>query len=91
MPLEDGRTSIPSAIFYPNEGEPPLYGRAAVRAYTDHEPGRLLRSLKSILGSDLISERTAVGGGSRTFESILVGYVKHLKARAEAFAGASKR
>ena len=87
VPLENDRTSVPSAIFYPAEGEPPLYGRAAVVAYTDRKPGRLLRSLKSILGSDLIAERTAVGSTSRSFESILVGYVRYLKDRAESFAG----
>lgn len=87
VPLEGGATGIPSAIFHPAEGEPPLYGRAAVRAYTQREPGRLMRSLKSILGSDLIAERTPVGGRSQTFEAILVGFVRHLKEKAEAFAG----
>lgn len=87
VPVEGASTTIPSAIFYPSEGEPPLYGRAAIAAYTARERGRLMRSLKSILGSDLISERTPVGGRSRTFEGILVGFLSHLKAKAEAFAG----
>lgn len=87
VPVEDSHTTIPSAIFYPTDGAAVLYGRAATRAYTEREPGRLMRSLKSILGSDLIAERTSVGGQWRTFESILVGFLKHLKANAEAFAG----
>ncbi|MEZ5776228.1 MAG: Hsp70 family protein [Hyphomicrobiaceae bacterium] len=87
VPLEDGQTSMPSAIFHPAGGEPPVYGRAAVAAYTAREPGRLMRSLKSILGSDLIAERTAVGGRMRSFEEILVGFVGHLKQKAEAHAG----
>jgi len=87
VPLEGDATAIPSAIFYPSEGEPPLYGRAAVAAYTAREQGRLMRSLKSILGSDLMAERTPVGGRSQTFEGILVGFLKHLKAKAETFAG----
>ncbi len=87
VPVEGGASAIPSAIFYPSEGEPPLYGRAAIAAYTAREPGRLMRSLKSILSSDLIDERTPVGGRSRTFESILVGFLEHLKAKAESFAG----
>ena len=88
VPLEDGSTTLPSAIFYPSEGSTPVYGRAGIRAYTLRDEGRLMRSLKSILGSDLINERTPVGGRSATFESILVGFVSHLKATAEAFAGA---
>ena len=87
VPVEDAATTIPSAIFYPAEGDAPLYGRAAIEAYTLREHGRLMRSLKSILGSDLISERTPAGGRSQTFEGILVGFLKHLKAKAEAFAG----
>ena len=87
VPVEDEHTTIPSAIFYPANGSPPLYGRRAVRAYTERDGGRLMRSLKSILGSELIAEKTAAGGQYRTFESILVGFLGHLKARAEAFAG----
>ena len=87
VPVEGEHTTIPSAIFYPAYGEPPIYGRAAVQAYTAREPGRLMRSLKSILGSELILEKTAVGGRYVTFEAILVGFLQHLKAKAERFAG----
>lgn len=88
VPVEGDHTTIPSAIFYPADGDAPVYGRAAVHAYTGSEPGRLMRSLKSILGSDLITEKTAVGGRYVTFEDILVGFLSHIKAKAEAFAGA---
>ena len=87
VPVEDDHTTIPSAIFYPADGDAPIYGRAATRAYTGSDPGRLMRSLKSILGSDLITEKTAVGGRYITFEDILVGFLRHLKAKAEHFAG----
>ncbi len=87
VPVEGAHTTIPSAIFFPTKGEAPLYGRAAVAAYAIHEPGRLLRSLKSILGSELIAEKTAVGGKYQSFEDILVGYVRNLKAKAEAHIG----
>jgi hypothetical chaperone protein len=87
VPVEGTSTTIPSAIFYPSEGDSPLYGREAIATYTAREHGRLMRSLKSILGSDLITERTPVGGRSQTFEAILVGFLKHLKAKAETFAG----
>jgi hypothetical chaperone protein len=87
VPVEGADTTIPSAIFYPAGGEAPLYGRAAVRAYSAREPGRLMRSLKSILGSDLVTGRTAVGGRYETFEGILVGFIRYLRAKAEAFTG----
>ena len=89
VPVEDAHTTIPSAIFYPADGSPPLYGRRAVKAYTERDGGRLMRSLKSILGSELIAEKTAVGGKYLSFESILVGFLAHLKAQAERFSGAA--
>ena len=89
VPVEDAHTTIPSAIFYPANGSPPVYGRAAIQAYTDRDPGRLMRALKSILGSELMAEKTAVGGQYKSFESILLGFLTHLKARAEIFAGSS--
>lgn len=87
VPLENGHKTIPSAIFYPAEGKPPIYGRTAVEAYTARDPGRLMRSLKSILGSNLIDEKTGVGGKYRSFEEILVGFVQYLKHKAEEFSG----
>ena len=87
VPVEGEHTTIPSAIFYPADGRAPRYGRDAIAAYMDGDGGRLMRSLKSILGSDLIAEKTAVGGRYKSFEAILVGFVKHLKGKAESAAG----
>ena len=66
--LEPGHTTMPTAVFYfvegPEVGGPPhAFGRAAVAAYVDGLDGRLMRSMKSILGSDLIDQTTDVGGG----------------------------
>ncbi len=38
-----------------------LIGRKAVEAYVDGVPGRLMRSLKSVLGTALIDETTLMG------------------------------
>ena len=56
--LEAGQPTMPTAVFYRvDDGAPqpvPLYGRAALAAYMEHHEGRLMRSLKSLLGSKLI-------------------------------------
>jgi hypothetical chaperone protein len=81
--LEDGSTSIPSAVFFATE--PPqsvFYGRAAVREYLDGTPGRLMRSLKSLLGSRLIHETTAIGDREVRFTDIVTLYLRTLRARA---------
>lgn len=92
--LEPGHTTMPTAVFYftegPDLGGPPrAFGRAAVAAYVDGIDGRLMRSMKSVLGSSLIEQTTDVGGGRGVkYLDIVAGYLKHLKQCAERTAGA---
>jgi hypothetical chaperone protein len=82
--VEDGDTSIPSAIFFPAEAaDHALYGRTAMREYLDGTHGRLMRSLKSLLGSRLVHERTAVGDRSLAFTDVLTLYLRMLRERAQ--------
>ena len=91
--LEPGHATMPTAVFYfvdgpERDGPPRAFGRAAVAAYVDGLDGRLMRSMKSILGSNLIDQTTDVGGGrGAKYLDIVAGYLKHLKGRAEAAAG----
>ena len=95
--LEPGHTTMPTAVFYfvegrEHDGPPRAFGRAAVAAYVEGIDGRLMRSMKSILGSDLIDQTTDVGGGrGAKYLDIVAGYLRHLKRRAEAQAGAPIR
>lgn len=86
-PLEGGNVTIPSAIFFEWSGQARI-GRAAVAAYVDGTPGRLLRSLKSALGNALIDETTQVGRARLRFTQVIARYLEMVKARAEAAAGA---
>jgi len=92
--LEDGQPTMPTAVFYAVEGlasfqEPQrCYGRAAVAAYVEGVEGRLMRSMKSILGSTLAEQATDVGGGRTVRYLDVVGaYLRHLKTVAERQAG----
>ena len=91
--LEPGQPTMPTAVFYfvegpEHDGPPRAFGRAAVAAYVDGIDGRLMRSMKSILGSSLIDQTTDVGGGRGVkYLDIVAGYLKHLKTLAEAQAG----
>ncbi len=85
--LEDGAATSPSAVFYPPGGAP-LFGRGAMRAFSEGEEGRFMRSLKRILGSSLMGQGTMVNSRRRSFESILTDFVGGLKSRAEAQFGA---
>ncbi len=85
--VEDGATSIPTAIFIATENSREVfYGRAAVREYLDGAPGRLMRSLKSILGSSLMHESAAIGGDEYKYADIVTAYLRMLRQRAAAAA-----
>jgi hypothetical chaperone protein len=83
--LEHGATSMPTAVFYNSEDNSRAYGRAAMAAYVDGHEGRLMRSIKSILGSDLMEEATELPNGMQVrYLDVVVAYLRHLKQQAEA-------
>jgi hypothetical chaperone protein len=64
------------------------YGRAAVQAYVEGASGRLMRSLKSILGSGLAEQATDLGQGHAVrFLDVVTGYLRHLRGLGEQAAG----
>jgi hypothetical chaperone protein len=88
--LEDGHRTMPTALFYavenlaPHEAPQQHLGRAAVAAYVEGTEGRLMRSMKSILGSTLATQTTEVGAGrSVAYLDVIGHYLAHLKTRAE--------
>ncbi|MDN5787692.1 Hsp70 family protein [Pseudorhodobacter sp.] len=82
--LESGSVTLPSAVFWDADGLPPVFGRAAIAAYTSGEDGRLMRGLKSALGSSLIHEKTRLGTRSVAFTDILGRFIGHMRDRLEA-------
>ena len=87
VPLEDGRPTIPSTIFFDFETDEVLLGRAATAAYIGGVDGRMMRSLKSILGSSLMGEAVRIKRSIIPFLDIVGTFVGELKRRAEADAG----
>ena len=91
--LEPGQLTMPTAVFYRTEarheaGHSREFGRAAIAAYVEGADGRLMRSMKSLLGSALIEQTTDVGGGRGVkYLDILAGYLGHLKHLAQARTG----
>jgi hypothetical chaperone protein len=84
--LETGHTTIPSAIFYEVDGAV-VIGRKAIEAYVDGAPGRLMRSLKSVLGTALIDETTKLGRERTSFRDVIAYYLGAVKRRAEQATG----
>src|ERR1700749_1460994 len=87
-PVEGASTLIPSAIFFDFETRGRvIFGRQAIDTYIGEHDGRLMRALKTILGSPLIEEATAGGGRRIKLTEVVELFVGHLKKRAEEFAG----
>ena len=87
LALEDGKPTLPSAIFFHDDDDLISYGRAALADYLADYEGRLMRSMKSLLGSAQIDGHTEVRGRQLPFRTLLTQYIAELKRRGEQAAG----
>ena len=85
--LEDGKTTLPSVVFFNADDEEVTFGRAALAEYLAGYEGRLMRSMKSLLGTSLIDGQTEVGGRALPFRQLLAQFIGEVKRRAEQSAG----
>lgn len=71
--------SLMPTLMYFLPGEAPVYGTRAIAAYLENErEGRLIQSIKRYLPSGTF-EGTAVGRSLLSLESLIGGFLKHLK------------
>ena len=87
LPLEDGKPTLPSAVFFNADEESTHYGRDALQEYLEGYEGRLMRALKSILATKLVKDSTFLKTQRITFEAVIGLFVAEMKARAEAATG----
>ncbi|MBR7800718.1 Hsp70 family protein [Undibacterium fentianense] len=83
LPLEDEKMTLPSVVFFNADLDEIQYGRAALSAYLEGYEGRLMRSMKSLLGTALIDGHTEVQGRRLGYKQLLVQYITELRRRAE--------
>jgi len=83
VPLEDGRSDMPSTVFFDFETGQRRYGRAAINAYVGDAEGRFMRALKSILGTSLEDDATYINGTRVAFVDIIAGLVRSIRNSAE--------
>ncbi|MEL6735829.1 MAG: Hsp70 family protein [Pseudomonadota bacterium] len=87
LPVEADAQTVPTAVFFPHGGAAMKIGAAATRAMIEGEDGRYMRSLKSVLGSDLLHEERIVGGRRRTLARVITEFLIALREQAEAASG----
>ena len=74
---------LKSAIFFDSEIKQHFIGQYGIDRYLEGGKGRLMLSLKSILGSTLLNEKIAVCGKWITYRDIIGLVIKHIKDTAE--------
>ena len=83
IPLEGDQLAMPTALFFHAEELSTHYGRDAMAQYLEGEEGRLMRSLKSLLGSALLQDKTVVHGNLVSYQDIIALFLRHLATRAQ--------
>ena len=87
VPLEGSAVVAPTAVFFSFEDDTTSFGREAMQRYLSGEPGRLLRSIKTLLGTALFEEPTQVRSRRYHFGEIIAAYLGFLRRAAGAVDG----
>lgn len=87
LTLEPGSSVIPTALFFNGESSQTHYGRDAVRHYLEGFDGRLMRSLKSLLGSALLQDKTSVHNKLVSYQDIIAMFLRRLAERVQSELG----
>jgi hypothetical chaperone protein len=83
--------AMPTAVFYNAEDNSTHFGRDALKHYLEGTEGRLMRSLKSLLGSPLLMETTQIGHQQISFQDIIGTFLATLRERATQSLGTAPR
>lgn len=87
LALEAQYTTIPSVVFFNADTGETCFGRRALEDYLAGYEGRLMRALKSLLGSRLLEEQTEVNGTALPFRDLLRLFIGHVRQQAQTSAG----
>ena len=90
LTVEGEHQTLPTAVFFNAEDRSTHFGRDAIAHYLAGTEGRLMRSLKSLLGSSLMQESTAVYDGLVSFHDIVARFLHELGTRAAATLGGER-
>lgn len=81
--LEPGEQTLPTAVFFEEDGSQMDIGSRATRALIEGEEGRFMRALKSVLGTSLMHEERRIQGRRMTFVQIIARFLSEVKERSE--------
>ena len=85
--VEDGRTVLPTSIFFDYHSGDTLYGSAANTALIDGREGHFMRALKSVLGTPLARETRQIHYERLTLIEAIARFLRMIREQAEATTG----
>ena len=86
--LENGKATLPSVLFFATDGKV-YFGSEALDLYINGKLGRCMRSLKRVLGTDLMSSGTYINNKKVSFIDILSCFLRNVKSKIDDEAGCS--
>ena len=90
LALEGAATGLPTALFFNTENpqdQRTHFGRDAIEQYLSGTEGRLMRSLKSLLGSALLQDKTVVHNRAVSYQDIIALFLQMLAQQARSALG----
>jgi hypothetical chaperone protein len=88
LPIQRGATSVPTALFFSFDDDSTTFGHEALERYFAREPGRYMRAIKSVLGTNLFAETTQVKLIQYGFGEIVAAFLRFVRAAASENLGA---
>lgn len=85
--VEDGRTTLPTSIFFDYHSGDTIYGSAANAALIDGREGRFMRALKSVLGTPLMRETRQIHYERLNLIEAIARFLTMIRTRAEDVTG----
>ena len=76
--IEGDEVTIPSALFFEEQKNSPIYGRQAIDMFYRGAQGRFMKSLKRILGTSLMDKSTVVNGTLLPFRTMVLLFIRKL-------------
>ncbi len=83
IPIENDKITTPTALFFEDKKTQPLFGQRAVFHYINGTDGRFIRSIKRILGTELMDKFTLINEKPKKFDDLIRLFLGHLKTKAE--------
>ncbi len=82
IPVEPGRDTLPTSVFFDMDAKRTLIGSAANTALIDGRTGRFMRALKSVLGTPLMREMRQIGYEKMTLLDVVARFLSTVRDRA---------